>query len=70
MNNAKSETYELNGETFLTATGMAKKIGCSVMTIQRKVAQKKIRYIRVLNRLLFRPEFADEFIDNQVVAPR
>lgn len=70
MKNAKEKTYTMNGEEFLTVTGMAEKIGCNPMTIQRKVAQKKIRHIRVLNRLLFRPEFADEFINNQVVAPR
>lgn len=70
MNNAKGDTYTINGEEFLTTTGIAKKLGCSPMTIQRKVAQKKIRYIRILNRLLFRPSFAEEFINNQIVAPR
>lgn len=70
MKNPKQTTFSLNGETFLTITGMAEKIGCNPQTIQRKVAQRKIRHIRVMNRLLFRPEFADEFINNLVVAPK
>lgn len=70
MNNAKCDTYTYNGEKFLTTTGIAKRLGCSPMTIQRKVAQKKIRYIRLFNRLLFRTVFADEFIENQIVEPR
>lgn len=70
MKNPKEKTYTLNGEEFLTITGIAEKIGCNPMTIQRKVAQHKIRYIRIMRRLLFRPEFADEFIENQIVAPR
>ncbi len=70
MKNPKEKTYDLNGVTFLTITGMAERLLCNPQTVQRKVAQKKIRYMRYLNRLLFRPEWADEYLESLVVAPR
>ncbi len=70
MKNAKSKTFELNGETFLTTTGIAEKIGCSPKAIQILVAKKEIRHIRVLKHLLFRPSFADEFINSKIIETR
>ena len=53
MKNPKEKTYDLNGVRFLTITGMSEKLQCNPQTVQRKVAQKKIRYMRYLNKLLF-----------------
>ena len=54
MKNPKEKTYDLNGVRFLTITGMSEKLQCNPQTVQRKVAQKKIRYMRYLNKLLSR----------------
>lgn len=70
MKNPKEKTCDLNGVKYLTITGMAEKLRCNPQTVQRKVAQKKIRYMRYLNRLLFLPEWGDEYLASLVVAPR
>lgn len=70
MKNPKAKTYDLNGVEYLTITGMAEKLRCNPQTIQRKVAQKKIRFMRYLNKLLFKPEWGDEFLESLVVDPR
>lgn len=70
MKNPKEKTYDLNGVRFLTITGMSEKLQCNPQTVQRKVAQKKIRYMRYLNKLLFKEEWGDEYLESLVVAPR
>lgn len=70
MKNPKEKTYDLNGVEYLTITGVAEKLRCNPQTIQRKVAQLKIRFMRHANRLLFRPEWVDEYLNSLVVAPR
>ncbi|WP_295685135.1 helix-turn-helix domain-containing protein [uncultured Fibrobacter sp.] len=70
MKNPKEKTYDLNGVKYLTITGMAEKLRCNPQTIQRKVAQKKIRFMRYLNKLLFKEEWGDEYLESLVVAPR
>lgn len=70
MKNPKEKTYDLNGVRYLTITGMAEKLTCNPQTVQRKVAKKKIRYMRYLNKLLFKEEWGDEYLESLVVAPR
>ena len=70
MKNPKEKTYDLNGVRFLTITGMSEKLQCNPQTVQRKVAQKKIRDMRYLNKLLFKEEWGDEYLESLVVAPR
>ena len=70
MKNPKEKTYDLNGVRFLTITGMSEKLQCNPQTVQRKVAQKKIRHMRYLNKLLFKEEWGDEYLESLVVAPR
>ena len=70
MKNPKEKNYDLNGVRFLTITGMSEKLQCNPQTVQRKVAQKKIRYMRYLNKLLFKEEWGDEYLESLVVAPR
>lgn len=70
MKNPKEKTYDLNGVEYLTITGVAEKLRCNPQTIQRKVAQQKITFMRHANRLLFRPEWVDKYLESLVVAPR
>lgn len=70
MKNPKEKTYDLNGVRYLTITGMAEKLTCNPQTVQRKVSKKKIRYMRHLNKLLFKEEWGDEYLESLVVAPR
>lgn len=60
----------INNRQYMGIDEAAKSLGVSVHHIRREMYRNNIRYFRHAKKILFLPEWLDEWVERHIVKPR
>lgn len=66
---ATAPTVRVNNKLYYGVAGAAAALGISAHTLRREISRKNIRNLRHSCRILFLPEWLDEWVDRNTVKP-